>query len=400
MTEANSDSFEDLFKAEETKTIRRLTPGQKIKATIVSQNDETTFLDVGGKSEGVLNSSEIQDKEGNFTKTIGDSLDVYFLQAKASEQIFTTTIGSGSSNAHLEEAFRSGIPVEGFVKTEIKGGFDITLGGNVRAFCPYSQMGLRRVEDAAKEYLDSHMKFQITRFEENGRNIVVSARAILEALREEARELLKETLEEGQTIDGEISSIRDFGAFVDIGGVDGLIPISEIGWSRVEKVEEYFTVGQKIQAVVKKLDWDNDRISLSYKETQADPWNEATTLFPEGTTQQGTVARLAQFGAFVTLAPGIDGLVHISKLGGGRRINHPREILEEGQNIDVKVESIDLQEKRISLVPADYVSADSEKETETNEYKTYVSKTKKKKSSESLGSLGALLKAKLAEKDK
>ncbi len=400
MTEPDNESFEELFKAQKTTKIRHLTPGQKIKATIVGINDETTFLDVGGKSEGVLLSSEIRDGEGNFTHQLGDVLDVYFLQAKSSEQLFTTSIGSGSSNAHLEEAFRSGIPVEGFVKAEIKGGFEITLGGNVRGFCPFSQMGLRRVEDAAKEYVETHMKFQITRFEENGRNIVLSARAIQEAERAELREKLQETLEEGQTVEGVVSSIREFGAFVDIGGVDGLIPISEIGWSRVEKVDEHFTVGQKVQAVIKKLDWDKDRISLSYKETQADPWNEVVNLFPEGTTHMGTVARLAQFGAFVTLAPGIDGLVHISKLGGGRRINHPREVLEEGQNIDVKIDAIDLAEKRISLIPADYVSPEAEQDKERTEYKSFVTKEKKKKPVSETGSLGALLKAKMAEKNK
>jgi small subunit ribosomal protein S1 len=399
MTDTDNESFEELFKAERTKKIKHLSPGQKIKATIVGINSETTFLDVGGKSEGVLNSSELKDGEGNFKYQVGDVLDVYFLQAKAAEQLFTTAIGSGSSNAHLEEAFRSGIPVEGFVKAEIKGGFEVTLGGNVRGFCPFSQMGLRRVEDAAREYLETHMKFQITRFEENGRNIVLSARAIQEAERAELREKLQATLEEGQTVEGVVSSIRDFGAFVDIGGVDGLIPISEIGWSRVEKVEEYFTVGQKVQAVIKKLDWDKDRISLSYKETQADPWNEVVNTFPEGSTHMGTVARLAQFGAFVTLAPGIDGLVHISKLGGGRRINHPREVLEEGQNIDVTIDAIDLAEKRISLLPADYVSPEAEQDKERTEYRSFITTEKKKKPATEMGSLGALLKAKLAEKE-
>jgi len=398
MTEGNNDSFEDLFKAEETKTIRHLTPGEKIKATIVGINDDTTFLDVGGKSEGVLNSSELKDSEGNINYEQGDVLEVYFLQVKKSEQLFTMSIGSGSSTAHLEEAFRSAIPVDGFVKAEIKGGFEITLGGNVRAFCPYSQMGLRRVEDAAAEYIETHMKFLISKFEENGRNLVVSARAIQEAEREEQREKLKETLEEGQTVEGVISSIRDFGAFVDLGGVDGLIPISEIGWSRVENVEEHFTAGQNVQVVVKKIDWDKDRISLSYKETLADPWDEVPTLFPEGSSHQGKVARLAQFGAFVTLAPGIDGLVHISKLGAGRRINHPREVLEEGQNIDVKIESIDRAEKRLSLVPEDYVSTESEEEKEQNDYKSFISKKKQSKGGKALGSLGALLQAKMAEK--
>jgi small subunit ribosomal protein S1 len=297
----------------------------------------------------------------------------------------------------LQNAYENGIPVEGIVEKERKGGFDVKIGES-RAFCPYSQMGLRRVEDAAGEYVETHMKFLISRFEEGGRNLVLSARAIQEAERAELKEKLQETLEEGQTVEGTISSIRDFGAFVDIGGVDGLIPISEIGWSRVESVADYFSVDQKVTVIVKKIDWEKDRISLSYKETLADPWDTVSEQFPEGSTHTGTVARLAQFGAFVTLAPGIDGLVHISKLGSGRRIHHPREVLEEGQNVDVTIEGVDLNEKRISLVPTDYVSQESKDMTERSEYKSYISENSKKKRGGQLGSLGALLQAKLAEK--
>ena len=211
---------------------------------------------------------------------------------------------------------------------------------------------------------------------------------------------MQESLQEGQTVEGVVSSIRDFGAFVDIGGVDGLIPISEIGWSRVEKVSEHFTVGQKVQAVVKKLDWENNRISLSFKETMADPWAQVEVNFPEGSTHVGVVARLAQFGAFVTLAEGIDGLIHISKLGGGRRINHPREVMEVGQNVEVKIDGIDLGEKRISLVPVDYVSAESKDDEERGEFKTFIAQEKKKKPAVEVGSLGALLQKKIAEKKK
>lgn len=399
MTDTTNENFEDLFKAEETRKIKHLTPGQKIKATIVGITPESTFLDVGSKSEGILNSAELKDSEGNYTKNLGDSIDVYFLRSKSSEQLFTTSI-AGGGNSHLEEAFQSGIPVEGFVKAEIKGGFEVTLGGNVRAFCPYSQMGLRRLENPGQTYLETHMQFQITRYDENGRNIVLSARALQEAEREETREKLRETLQEGQTVEGVVSSIRDFGAFVDIGGVDGLIPISEIGWSRVEKVAEHFTVGQTVQAVIKKLDWENNRISLSYKETTADPWAQVPVDFPEGSTHVGVVARLAQFGAFVTLAEGIDGLIHISKLGGGRRIHHPREALEVGQNIEVKIDGIDSAEKRISLVPADYVSSEAKEERERDDYTKFVAQEKKKKPANELGSLGALLKRKIDEKKK
>lgn len=391
-----SDSFAELFQASESKPLRRLKRGEKIKATIVGTSNESVFLDIGGKSEGVLHATELTNDDNEVTATVGDTLEVYYLQSKNGEQLFTISIGSGKNAEHLEEAFRSQIPVEGTVNEEIKGGFAITLGGSIRAFCPYSQMGLRRVEDAAAEYLEKQLTFLITRFEENGRNIVVSARAILEMEREEKREKLKETLAEGQTVSGEITSIRDFGAFVDIGGVDGLVPISEIGWSRVENINDYYTVGQKISVIVKKLDWDADRITLSIKETLDDPWDAAVAKLSAGTIVTGTVVRLAPFGAFVNLEAGVDGLVHISKLGKGRRINHPREVLEEGQELEVQVESVDSAEKRISLAPSDYESPENDEQKEKNIVQDF--KKSSKESGGGLGTFGDLLQAKLAEK--
>jgi len=396
---ATNDSFEDLFQQEETKKLRHFHPGQKVKATIIDISGESVFLDVGAKSEGVLDLTELKDENGEVPVQPGDRIEVYYLQSSGAEMVFTARLGGGSNAAQLEEAWRSAIPVEGFVKAEIKGGFEVTLGGNVRAFCPYSQMGLRRVEDAAAEYLDTRMQFRITKFDAGGRNIVVSARVILEEERAARREELKKSLAEGDLVEGEVSSIRDFGAFVDLGGVDGLIPISEVGWTRVDNLSEFFTVGQKVKAVVKKLDWDNNRISLSYKETQADPWTEAAAGMTEGSTLRGTVSRLTQFGAFVTLAPGVDGLVHISKLGGGRRINHPREVLEEGQELEVVVESVDTAERRISLAPIDYQSPESKEAAEKADYVSYVQKARRsEKEEEGVGSFGALLKAKMREK--
>lgn len=394
-----SDSFEELLKAEETRAIRHLTPGQKIQATVAGISGENIFLDTGGKSEGILNAAELMDEEGNVTVQPGDTIEVYFIRAARSEQIFTVKIGSGSSTAHLEEAWRSAIPVEGLVKEEIKGGFEITLGGSIRSFCPYSQMGLRRVEDAAAEYCGNQMTFRITRFEEDGRNIVVSARAILEEEREKQKAQLQQNLEEGQTVGGTITSIRDFGAFVDIGGVDGLIPISEIGWSRVENINDHFSVGQEVNVIIKSLDWDQDRISLSIKETLKNPWDSVRNDFPEGSKHIAKISRLAQFGAFATLTAGVDGLIHISKLGMGRRLNHPREAVEVGQDIEIIVEAIDDTERRISLAPSDYQTPEDAEETERREYSEFVASKKKKKPAE-LGSLGALLQAKMAEKKK
>ncbi len=399
--EHDSDSFAALFSQSEEKTLRKLSPGQKIKATVVGIDKETVFLDVGTKSEGIVEASEFIDENGELSVSPGDQVEVYCLKSGAGGQIFTAKLGSGASSAHLEEAYHNSVPVQGFVKTEITGGFEITLSGNVRGFCPFSQMGLRRVENAAETYLETHMSFLITKFEAGGRNIVLSARLLQEEERQLKKEELQEVLEEGQSIEGTISAIRPFGLFVDIGGIDGLVPISEVGWSRVDNLEDTYSIGQQVRAVVKGLDWENDRISLSIKETLDDPWEAAVKNLSEGKAYVGTVARLAQFGAFVTLAPGVDGLVHISKLGGGRRINHPKEVLEAGQNLEVIIEAIDPSNKRISLVPSDYVSLEDEEEKERREYKDYRSNragSKKEEAQDTMGSFGALLKSKLEEK--
>lgn len=397
MTE-NNDSFAALFAEEEQQTQRKLIPGQQLTATVAGISGESIFLDIGGKSEGVLNSSECTGDDGELTVAVGDAVEVYYIQTRGPELMFTTRVGSGSTPDHLEEAWRSQIPVEGKVQAEIKGGFEIKLGGNTRAFCPYSQMGLRRVENGAEHYVDQQLTFLITKFEAGGRNIVVSARAILEREREKQRELLKESLAEGDTVEGEITSIRDFGAFLDIGGVEGLIPISEIGWSRVENVNEYLTEGQKVKAIVKSLDWEKNRLSFSLKETLENPWEKAQESFPPGSTHMGTVVRLAAFGAFVNLAEGIDGLIHISKLGGGRRIHHPREVLEAGQQCEVKIDSFDAEQQKIGLAPADYVSEENKDEDDRTALKKY--QESQPKSNQNMGSLGALLQAKLQEKKK
>jgi len=392
------ESFADLFK-DDSLSQKQLSPGQKIKATVVSVSQDTIFLDVGAKSEGYLDRKELEDETGDVTVKPGESLEVYFLSSAQNEMLFTSKIGGGStSRAHLEEAYRSSIPLEGFVNKEIKGGFEITVAGNTRSFCPYSQMDLKRTNDP-EEYIGRHLLFKITQFSEGGRNIVLSRRIILEEEREQKREELRKNLQEGMTVRGKITSIKDFGAFVDVDGIEGLIPISEIGWSRTENIGEVLTEGQDVEVVILKLDWDKSRFSFSLKQALPDPWQGIAQRFPAGSSHTGTVIRLAKFGAFVNLAAGIDGLIHISKLGGGKRINHPKEVVEEGQTVEVKIEEIDQGNKRLSLAlvseTADEDAADVEKET-----RQYMQQQDKHKKSESFGTLGEILEAKLKEKGK
>ena len=341
----------------------QLEPGQKIDATILQIGEEWIFLDVGQKGEGVLDRKELLDNEGELSVVVGDTVSAYFMSRKGGELRFTTRLGGGSSGtAQLEEAWQSGIPVEGRIEKEIKGGYEIKLPGNVRAFCPFSQLGLRR-QDNAEAVIDSSRDFRITKFEEQGRNIVVSHRAILEEERRRQRAELMESLKEGMVVSGTITNIRDFGAFVDIGGLEGLLPIAEISYSRVENIEDVLQVGQQIEVAVKKCDWENERFSFSLRDTLADPWARAKDSYPVGSTHTGKVSRLAKFGAFITLEGGIDGLVHISKIGGEQRIRHPQDVLSPGQELQVSIEKVDLDEKRISLVP---VRDKSEESAETS----------------------------------
>lgn len=391
--ETEEESFAAMFERSQ-KDSGHLAPGSKVEATVLKITKDWVFLDTGRKGEGVLDIKELTDADGNVTVKAGDKVAAWFISSRNNEMRFTTKIGSGSGagagNAQLEEAHAAGIPVDGVVEKEVKGGFEVKVAGS-RAFCPFSQMGLRRVDDSAA-LIGKHMSFRITEYAENGRNIVLSHRALLEEELQQQKDALKETLKVGDRVKGTVTSLRDFGAFVSVGCIDGLLPISEVAWARVNDVSEVLSVGQEVEVIVKGIDWDKDRISFSLKDTLADPWEEAASAFPEGSYQNGKVARLTPFGAFVTLASGVDGLIHISKLGGGKRIQHPKEVLAEGQDVEVKVEGVDREQKRISLSLASISRAEQEQTETMDAYRKSVAETPK-----GMGTLGDLLKAKLAK---
>lgn len=368
----------------------RLKPGQRVEGVIVKISPEWVFIDVGGKHEGYLDRREFVDAEGKLTVQEGQRIRVYFLSSRNNERLFTTKISAGrAGRAVLEDAYRSAIPVEGTVEREIKGGFEVRVAGEVRGFCPFSQMALFRVENVS-DWLGKRLPFKIIEFGDRGRNVVLSHRAVLEEELGKRREELKSSLAVGMTVKGKVVSIQKFGAFVDIGGIQGLIPISEVAWEHIDSVSERLVVGQEVEAVILKLDWENDRISLSLRSNQPDPWQRVESEFPVGSTFTGRVVRLTKFGAFVTLLPGVDGLIHISKLGQGKRITHPSEVLTEGQQVAVTVEKIDPEAKRISLIPLL-----EGREEEEEDFGRYIERTPR-----SLGSLGEELQKKLTAREK
>jgi len=387
--ENDGENFAELFE-QSARRSNWLEPGQKLTARVLKVSAEWIFIDTGQKGEGVVDRKEFLDLDGNLTVREGDSITAYFLSSSHGEMRFTTRLGGGASGStQLEDAWRSGVPVEGLVEKEIKGGYEIKLGGTARAFCPFSQIALRRVENA-ESLIGTRLAFRITDYAENGRNIVVSRRSLLEEEQRRLKDEAQASIDVGMTVSGTVISLQDFGAFVDIGGLEGLIPISEIGWSRVKDVRDVLSVGQQVQVVVKAVDREKDRISLSLKDTLADPWDQVAQMYPEGSFHTGCVSRLAPFGAFVTLASGVDGLLHISKLGAGKRINHPREVLKEGESVEVKIESFDRAGRRLSLALAGAARAADEEEATLAEFRRQSAEEPK-----GMGTLGDLLQARM-----
>ncbi|MBS1127269.1 MAG: ribosomal protein, partial [Nitrospirae bacterium] len=342
------ESFAKLLEKNGTQSAR-LAPGQKVKARVVSISGDLVYIDIGGKSEGVIDLEEFREKDGSVRIEEGEEVEAFFLSVQNGIRKLTTLVNGYSAVelTSIQSAYEAGLPVNGEVKREVKGGFEVLVGG-VRCFCPHSQIDMKGGREGGI-YLGQTFPFKVLEYEEEGRNIILSRRVLIEKEKQASIDRLKESLKVGAEILGRVSSLQKFGAFVDVGGMEGLVPMSEISWTRVEKLEDMLALGQEVTVKIISLDWDNNRLTLSMKALQPDPWSLAAEKYPVDGRVNGTIVRLAPFGAFVSLEPGIDGLVHISNLGAGRRINHPREVVEVGQRVEVYILSVDAENRKISL---------------------------------------------------
>ena len=324
-------------------------PGQAVETSVVAVSGDTVFIDLGLKSEGFVDAAEFTDENGNVTVKEGDKIKVYFVGNKHDELHFTTKLaGEKADKSLLENAWKNAVPVEGHVTKEIKGGFEVMVG-NLRAFCPYSQMGYKEKKEPA-EYVGSHLTFKIAEYKNDGKNIVLSNRAILEDAAAQKLQHLASEITVGQTVTGKVTRIQSYGAFVNLNGFEALLPVSEISRVRVSNVEDVLHVGDEVTAKVIKTDWEHERVSLSTKVLEADPWDGMKEKFPAGTEIEGKISRVVDFGVFINLAPGVDGLVHISKLPVERNTNL-KKVYKNGDELKVVVEKVDEEEKRISLTP-------------------------------------------------
>jgi small subunit ribosomal protein S1 len=348
------DDFAALFEASEAQAPQRPSAGDVVRGRVIAVGASSAFIEIGGKGEATIDVGEFRDPEtGEVALAVGDQIEATVVDDGRSSGtvVLKRSVGRGGHvPGELEQALEHQIPVEGLVTAENKGGYDVQIG-SVRAFCPGSQIDLRRSEGT--QYVGQRLRFRVTKIESGGRNVVVSRRILLEeeAAAEAARTW--ERIEVGAVLQGRVRTVRDFGAFVDLGGVDGLIHVSEIGHGRVAHPSEVLQPDQLVEVKVIKVEREGEggraRVGLSLRALQPDPWTTARERFPIGATVPGTVRKLEPFGAFIEIAPGIDGLVHVSKLAIDRRVSHPRQILNVGDAVEVTVLAVDETQRRVSL---------------------------------------------------
>lgn len=354
--EDSSEDFAKMLEEKGAKPERTPRTGEKVTCTVVSVSSEWVFVSFGGKSEGAIARVEFAD-EGAETRdetgrppvpAPGAELEAYVLAFRDGEIHLTTRLSRREqSRTAIYDAFVAGVPVEGRVAKVIKGGFEVRVS-DFRAFCPLSQIDLRWPKEP-EIHVGQIYPFKVVEYKDKGRNIIVSRRALLEAEMVTKRDEIKKKINLGEIVTGRVRNVQSFGAFVELGGVDGLIPVSEMAWERVEDPAKILTEGQEVTAKVIGVDWEKDRISLSLKALEGDPWSSVAERFPVGSKVKGTVARLTNFGAFVNLEPGIDGMIHISALGTEKRLKHPKEAINIGDEVEAEVVAVEPEKRRISL---------------------------------------------------
>src|SRR5207244_224841 len=355
MAGSDDEDFAALFAASEGRTReRRVAAGDVIRGRVIAVGATAAFVTVGGKAEATIDLGEFRDPAtGEVQLHEGDEIEATVVDdgTRSGSVVLQRRAGRGGHvPGELEQAYAHGIAIEGLVTGENKGGYDVQIG-SVRAFCPGSQIDRRRIEGA--QYVGLRLSFRITKLEAGGRNVVVSRRQLLEEEAAKQARVVWAELRVGAVVAGTVTSLRDFGAFVDLGGVDGLIHVSELGYGRASHPSDVLQVGQRVEAQVVKLEPDptggRGRVGLSLRALAPDPWVTAAERFPVGASVCGTVRRLEQFGAFVELAPGIDGLVHVSRLALDRRLSHPRQIVSIGDTVDGAVVGLDLVKRPVRL---------------------------------------------------
>ncbi len=344
---SDPEDFATLFAREAARPV--LEVGQVVKGRVIQISAESVFVDVGGKGEAWIERAELTDDEGKLKVAIGDAVEATVVSTGDEIRLSHKLRQGAQARQALAVAAQTGIPVEGKVAAVIKGGYEVTVGG-LRGFCPFSQMDLRRVE-TAEEYVGRVLEFRVTTFSENGRNLVLSRRRLLEERAAEMAEETRKKILPGAVLTGTVASLADFGAFVDLGGVQGLVPLSELSHSRASRPADLLRVGDAVTVKVLRIDQEKGRISLSLKALEGDPWTAVAGKLRERQIVRGRAVRSTEFGVFVELLPGVDGLLHITEIPRSRQ-GALREAAGAGAEITVLIIAIDREKRRIALALA------------------------------------------------
>ena len=338
-------SFADLFQAR----VRSLKEGEVVRGTVLAIDSEHIQIDIGFKSEGMVPAWEFMDDDGTLLVRVGDEVDVLLEEAEGEDGRIVLSKEKADRLKvwdDISKAYQAEEAVEGVVVARVKGGLAVDIG--VKAFLPGSQVDLRPVRNL-ESVVGQRLKFKIIKFNKRRANIVLSRRALLETERKKLRENTLQTLAPGQIVDGVIKNLTDYGAFIDLGGIDGLLHVTDMSWGRVNHPSEIFQVGDEIKVKVLKFDSENERVSLGLKQIQPDPWIDASMRYPMGKRIQGRVVSLAEYGAFVELEPGIEGLIHVSEMSWTKRIKHPSKVVAVGDTVEAVVLDVDERDRKISL---------------------------------------------------
>jgi len=351
-SEPGEENFAAMLEAFSPGKTAEVRIGDRVKGRIISIGKESVFVDTGMKIDAVVERGELLDADQNLTVAEGDELELYVAAVGEGEIRLSRAISGAGGAQALREAYQKKVPVEGKVKEPCKGGFHVEVMEH-RAFCPASQIDIVAGLDPSV-HVGTTYQFLITRFEDKGRNIVVSRRVLLSQELEIARKQFMETLKPGDVLDGEVTRIMPFGAFVALSpGVEGMVHVSEIGWSRTAAPEDTLQPGSRLRVKVLGIDTPpgakQTRIGLSIKQLEEDPWLSVEDNVHAGDVVRGQVTRCMPFGAFVEIGPGLEGLVHISEMSYTRRVVKPEEVVTPGETVTVVVKVVEPEKRRISL---------------------------------------------------
>jgi small subunit ribosomal protein S1 len=339
------EDFAAMFEA--SQQVKRLEKGQTIEGTIVAIGPEGALVDVGAKSEAVIDIGELRDHEGHLEVAVGDRIEATVISTAGGLTLSRRLARGAATARQLEDAFRAGLPVEGKVERAVKGGYEVRIARQ-RAFCPFSQIDLARGSEPTP-HEGRVYEFRIIEYRDGGRNLVVSRRALLEEEQRASAEATRQSIVVGAVITGRVTSVREFGAFVDLGGgVQGLLHVSEMGWSRVSDTSQVVKPGDEVTVKVLRVDEDKQKISLGLKQLTDDPWSKVQETYGSGQIRRGRVTRVAEFGAFVELEPGIEGLIPLSETDLAPDANVKRAF-PIGSRVEVVVLEVDAAARRIRL---------------------------------------------------